>query len=89
MILPKGKIEEMTGSCSYLHHYLGVTYCAYLYSSNFSYEIEVKSSHGSEIVLFETLRRGFIVVIQQILYAYVYTEKIAKRISEDYKVPLK
>jgi len=29
------------------------------------------------------------VVIQQILYADVYTERIAKRISKDYKVPLK
>jgi len=29
------------------------------------------------------------VPIQQILYANVYTERIAKRISEDYKVPLK
>jgi len=50
---------------------------------------EVHSSHGNEIVLPETLKRGIIVAIQQILYADVYTERIAKRISEDYKVPVK
>jgi len=50
---------------------------------------EAQSSHGNEIVLLETLKRGIIVTIKQILYADAYTERIAKTISEDYKVPLK
>jgi len=50
---------------------------------------EAFPSHGNEVVLLETPKRGISLAIQQILYADAYTERIAKRICEDRDVPMK